>query len=472
MRILLFGTGTIYQRYKKEFAPYEIVALLDNDKEKQGTILDGHTILPPEEGIKLAYDYVFILVFLSKAETIIEQLFQLHVPREKICLFNWLPLVADVSSQNLPWHICPETVKRVAEKNERRVLVLTDNFFITGAETVLLQALRVLRKYGFSIFVLARMDGPMRQKFEKEGFFCSVEEALFQSSLGTMSWLKETDFDLVFVNTAFLYYLFKNYSGKTPVFWWLHDSDSLYRICNLLCELLTEVNPRNVYVYAVGTVAQQAFQKRLPLWPVGILPYGIASVDRRKERYVPVNGRIVFFTAGDLGERKGQAVLIQAVRLLPESVRTQCRFCLAYQNEKDGQTVTKFKEMAKGIPEIEFLGCVDAEDMPAFYATSDVLACPSLDDTLPAVCIEAMRAGVPCLMTKEVGVSNYITDGKEGRIVPADDAEALAEAIRWYVQHREDIPRMGENARKVYEKYFTEKVFEEHFLKVIKGILA
>lgn len=39
MKILLFGTGEYYQKYKKWFDKENIVALLDNDKDKQEIIL-------------------------------------------------------------------------------------------------------------------------------------------------------------------------------------------------------------------------------------------------------------------------------------------------------------------------------------------------------------------------------------------------------------------------------------------------
>ena len=40
MRVLIFGTGNYYNRYKKWFSKQEVVAILDNAVEKQNTITE------------------------------------------------------------------------------------------------------------------------------------------------------------------------------------------------------------------------------------------------------------------------------------------------------------------------------------------------------------------------------------------------------------------------------------------------
>ena len=45
MQFLLFGTGDYYQRYKMWFNRSDIVALLDNSRLKQHTVLDGIEVM-------------------------------------------------------------------------------------------------------------------------------------------------------------------------------------------------------------------------------------------------------------------------------------------------------------------------------------------------------------------------------------------------------------------------------------------
>lgn len=55
MRIIVFGTGKMYARYKEKLNEMNIVVFLDNDIGKQGTFLDGRLIERPENIVK--YDY-------------------------------------------------------------------------------------------------------------------------------------------------------------------------------------------------------------------------------------------------------------------------------------------------------------------------------------------------------------------------------------------------------------------------------
>ena len=63
MKILIFGTGDYYQRYKKWIAKEKVVALLDNSPAKQHTVMDGIKVVSPREGISKDFDVVIILSF-------------------------------------------------------------------------------------------------------------------------------------------------------------------------------------------------------------------------------------------------------------------------------------------------------------------------------------------------------------------------------------------------------------------------
>ena len=65
-KILLFGTGDYYNRYKKWFPREDVQALLDNAPDKQDTLLDGIPVVSPKQGVQLPYDIIVILSFYVK----------------------------------------------------------------------------------------------------------------------------------------------------------------------------------------------------------------------------------------------------------------------------------------------------------------------------------------------------------------------------------------------------------------------
>jgi glycosyltransferase involved in cell wall biosynthesis len=73
------------------------------------------------------------------------------------------------------------------------------------------------------------------------------------------------------------------------------------------------------------------------------------------------------------------------------------------------------------------LGYVD--DTAALLSASDVFVLASQVEGLPIAMLEAMALGLPVVATAVGGVPKAVTDGVEGRLVPAQQPEALASAI-------------------------------------------
>ena len=97
MRLLIFGTGLFYLNRKKYFKEKEIVAFLDNDHLKQGNIMDGIEILPPNSITNLDYDYICVMTRAAYVEQIRKQLLDLDIPSEKVIDFYDFRALTDES---------------------------------------------------------------------------------------------------------------------------------------------------------------------------------------------------------------------------------------------------------------------------------------------------------------------------------------------------------------------------------------
>ena len=82
-------------------------------------------------------------------------------------------------------------------------------------------------------------------------------------------------------------------------------------------------------------------------------------------------------------------------------------------------------------PRTRFLGQVDRDELPRWYAAADVLVLPSLSEPWGMPLNEAAAAGLPLVATDAVGAAHdLIEDGVNGFRVPAGDVEALRDALR------------------------------------------
>lgn len=86
-------------------------------------------------------------------------------------------------------------------------------------------------------------------------------------------------------------------------------------------------------------------------------------------------------------------------------------------------------------------------DLPQIYADLDGVVISSNNEGTPASLIEAMAAGCPVISTRVGGVPDIITDGQTGRIVPPQNAEALAKAMLSIFQSPADTRKMADRAR-------------------------
>jgi len=60
MKLAIWGTGGIYQLYKKSLKEENIVFLIDNNIEKQGSIIDNKLVFAPNKVDYSRLDYILI----------------------------------------------------------------------------------------------------------------------------------------------------------------------------------------------------------------------------------------------------------------------------------------------------------------------------------------------------------------------------------------------------------------------------
>jgi len=126
-----------------------------------------------------------------------------------------------------------------------------------------------------------------------------------------------------------------------------------------------------------------------------------------------------FLYVGRLAPEKGVDVLLDAL------AGVDARLVLA------GSGAEEARLRALAPPETRFLGYVDRDELPRWYAAADALVLPSRSEPWGFPLNEAAAAGLPLVATDAVGaVRELIEDGVNGFLVPAGDVEALRGALR------------------------------------------
>ncbi len=139
---------------------------------------------------------------------------------------------------------------------------------------------------------------------------------------------------------------------------------------------------------------------------------------------------------------KGVAVFIEAAKILAEH-GVHAQFKIAGGVSKDnpsGISETEMTAMLKGSP-VEWLGRV--ENMPELLSQASLVVFPSYyGEGIPRVLLEACAAGRAIVTTDHPGCREAIVDGEGGLLVPIQDADATAAAIKTLLddpQRRKDM---------------------------------
>ena len=146
----------------------------------------------------------------------------------------------------------------------------------------------------------------------------------------------------------------------------------------------------------------------------------------------PPEGRRRILSVGRMVERKGFADLIQALMLVPDAELTLVGGPPPDRMATD-KVAAQLRRLAErcGVAErVRMLGAVPADDLPAWYRSSDVVACTPWYEPFGLTPLEAMASGVPVVAYAVGGLAESVIDGVTGILVTPRDVRGLAGALR------------------------------------------
>ena len=119
---------------------------------------------------------------------------------------------------------------------------------------------------------------------------------------------------------------------------------------------------------------------------------------------------------------------------------------------------------------VRFLGT--RQDVPALLALMDLVVHPSLEEGFSNAILEAMAAGKPVVATAVGGNPEAIAHGETGLLVPPGNGRALAEAIRWLLEHPVEAARFGEAGRRRVAEHFELSAMVRQYEAVYERLVA
>ena len=191
-----------------------------------------------------------------------------------------------------------------------------------------------------------------------------------------------------------------------------------------------------------------------------IVPNGVSDAFTRVERSeeAAARGPIVFF--GRLSRSKGADTLLDALTLLGSDGPEALIIGRGEQKEALAQTIRE-----RGLSErVALKGWVPQSELAGLLNRAAMAVLPSREESFGNAMAEAMAAGTPVVSTTAGSVPEVVRHGHTGLLVPPDDPEALAGAIRRLQENPREARCFGAAGRRHVRAHFTWKATAERFV--------
>jgi len=166
---------------------------------------------------------------------------------------------------------------------------------------------------------------------------------------------------------------------------------------------------------------------------------------------------------------KGLDILIKAFMKIQHQLK-EARLLIV----GDGDLKPEYQALSSTIAQrVIFAGNVDDNELPNYYAASDLLVLPSVDrsEGFGLTLLEANATGKPVVASNVGGIPSVVTDGVNGLLVQPRDEKSLPETIINLLNDECRLRDMGLKGRKIAEAHDwkrTAKKTEELYRKVLE----
>lgn len=175
--------------------------------------------------------------------------------------------------------------------------------------------------------------------------------------------------------------------------------------------------------------------------------------------------RPAILSVGNLIERKGHRLVIEAMSELPEY-----ELLLA----GDGEDMPSLKKLANDLnvsDRVTFLGAVPHHQLVTIYSAVDLLVLASSREGWANVLLEAMACGTPAIATNVWGTAEVVTAPAAGMLIEERSPQAIVNAVRIMEKNRPSRKETRSYAEKFSWDETAHRLYDL-FEKIIKNQLA
>jgi len=463
MKLIVWGTGKLYQKYREFLFQFNIIKLCDSDPDKQGNAVDGIEIIEPVSIEKYDYDYIIVMTYAT--EPICATLNKLGIPPNKILLHSQMYLLKRPQ-------IYVNHLRREIPFNdwimgkERCILLISHNYSYTGIPVALKNMANVLKKMGYSVLMAAMEGGTFTIELEIQKIDYVTDLAICYQTQFFIDML--TRLEAIVVGSFSLYRLVESLENiQIPVLWWIHETDERYYVGK------DQLPASNIITFlAGGNRVKRVFLKHYKDIKIRKLQYCIPDFHKESDTNFLKREQdvcLAIAVIGTVDRRKAQDILLEAVIKMPLQYKERLKIVMIGRlNEADFSYAERIREQHRQICNLEWIPEITQEQLDKVYEDVDALVCPSRDDPMPIVVTQAMMHGKVCVISEEVGQTEFIRQRENGFVFSSEDIDELMRILMWLVDNKDKCAEIGEESRKIFDSEFSEEIMERRLRTILE----
>ncbi len=147
---------------------------------------------------------------------------------------------------------------------------------------------------------------------------------------------------------------------------------------------------------------------------------------------------------------KGHRYLLEALRqVVPDAPHLRCLLV------GEGRSREGLEAQAREAGLLEYVHFAGFRtDIADLLSLSNAFCLPSLTEGLPFALLEASALRLPLLVTSVGGMARLLTHQQTAFLVPPSDPSALAEGLRWLMDHPQEATALGHNGFEMCQRRF------------------
>ena len=189
------------------------------------------------------------------------------------------------------------------------------------------------------------------------------------------------------------------------------------------------------------------------------------------QRFPVALGKQVILFMSRLDPKKNIEILLQAFVSIRRNHPTSL---LVIAGDGEPHYVEALRRMADELAiasDVLWTGFLGSADKAAALAAAAVFVLPSYSENFGIAAAEALAAGVPCVLSDQVALTENLQQNISAIIVPCT-AAAIAQAVSRLLSQLEERKQIGERGREAAAKYFSSKAVGKMLLRQYQSVLT